>query len=51
MVVDNLPNPTGHPENAFLVSALRRGLEATKSMLHGEEKVGEALGGRKVPLT
>ena len=38
-------------QNALLDSAMRIGLEATKAMLLKEEKVGEALGERKVLLT
>ena len=36
---------------ALLDSAMRIGLESTKAMLLGEEKVGEALGERKVLFT
>ena len=38
------------PQNAFFDSALKRGLEATKAILLGEEKVGEALAEKKVKL-
>ena len=38
-------------QNALLDSAMKIGLEATKAMLLDEEKVGEAVGERKVSLT
>ena len=38
-------------QNALLDPVLRIGLEATKAMLLGEEKVGEAVVERKVPLS
>ena len=50
-ITSELSLSLGRPQNASLDSALKRGLEATENMLLGEEKVGEALDGRKVQST